>query len=268
MRMPTVAVEDTQLRRQTLAKIVIRLRKERKPVTRYTLQPLLKEEGFDVSFATIYRDLTSLNQSNTYVRDLAESNYSAYQEEISESNKGHTSWMKGKNHSTETRLKISKAGFGRIVSEETKKKMSNCHLGKFVSKETRQKLSLLRSKQKFPLQDTKPERIFQIALSIENIQYLKHKPFKVNSTYHQVDIFIQPNICIEIDGCYWHSCKQCGFNYPPRIEKDKLINESLQSQGYTVLRFWEHEIKKDVSKCIEKIKSEIKKSKTKTAVSA
>jgi Fe2+ or Zn2+ uptake regulation protein len=78
-------IDDTQLRRQTLAKIVIEFRKEKKQVTRYTLQPELAKRGFDVSFATIYRDLTILNRDNTYVRDLAESNYSAYQEEIAES---------------------------------------------------------------------------------------------------------------------------------------------------------------------------------------
>ena len=50
----------------------------------YTLQLELEKQGFKVSFATIYRDMTSINQKNTWVRDLASSNYSAYQESISQ----------------------------------------------------------------------------------------------------------------------------------------------------------------------------------------
>ena len=112
-----------------------------------------------------------------------------------------------------------------------------------------------------PMRDTKPEKIIQIVLSLNNIQYQKHKSFKMTSgSYHQVDLFIEPNLCIEIDGCYWHSCKQCGYNYLPRIQKDLLINKSLQSQGYKVLRIWEHEINESVDRCVESIKNEISKS--------
>ena len=83
--MNNISIDDTIQRRQALAKIVVDFRSNKRQVTRYSLQPVLKEAGFDVSFATIYRDLTSLNRDNTYVRDLSESNYSAYQEEIAES---------------------------------------------------------------------------------------------------------------------------------------------------------------------------------------
>ena len=76
-------VNDTQQRRITLLDIINQFRAKGKLINRYTLQPALKEKGFDVSFATIYRDMTSINQKNTWVRDLSESNYSAYQEQIS-----------------------------------------------------------------------------------------------------------------------------------------------------------------------------------------
>ena len=36
-----------------------------------------------MSASTVYRDMTAINRENTWVRDLAESNYSAYQEDIS-----------------------------------------------------------------------------------------------------------------------------------------------------------------------------------------
>jgi hypothetical protein len=79
------SIEDTQHRRQSLAKIVMDFRRQGKQITRYGLQPELKKVGFDVSYSTVYRDLTVLNRANTYVRDLSESNYSAYQEDIANS---------------------------------------------------------------------------------------------------------------------------------------------------------------------------------------
>lgn len=78
------SVDDTQQRRSKLLEIVNKFRAEGKLCNRYTLQPALEQAGFKVSFATIYRDMTSINQKNTWVRDLAQSNYSAYQEQISQ----------------------------------------------------------------------------------------------------------------------------------------------------------------------------------------
>lgn len=51
---------------------------------------------------------------------------------------------------------------------------------------------------------------------------------------------------IYADGDYWH-------NRPGVPEKDARINGILQANGYQVLRFWEHEIKTDISACLEKI---------------
>ena len=79
------SIDDTQHRRQTLAKIVIDFKRQGKQITRYTLHPALKKTGFNVSYSTVYRDLTVLNRDNTWVRDLSESNYSAYHEEIANS---------------------------------------------------------------------------------------------------------------------------------------------------------------------------------------
>ena len=82
--MPTIPLEETHQRRIKLLDIVNQFRAQGKLVNRYTLQPALEQAGFKVSFATIYRDMTSINQNNTWVRDLSESNYSAYQEQISQ----------------------------------------------------------------------------------------------------------------------------------------------------------------------------------------
>ncbi len=50
---------------------------------------------------------------------------------------------------------------------------------------------------------------------------------------------------------FWH--KKIGRN----IERDQEVNEYLTINGWTVLRFWSKEIKKNLQKCIDKIISAI-----------
>jgi len=49
--------------------------------------------------------------------------------------------MYGKNHTEETKQKISESSIGKKMSEESKRKMSEARLGKTMSEETRQKIS-------------------------------------------------------------------------------------------------------------------------------
>ena len=82
--MPIKSAEDTHERRLKLLEIYEDFRAKGKMINRYTLQPALEKAGYKVSYATVYNDLTQINQKNTWVRDLAQSNYSAYQEQISQ----------------------------------------------------------------------------------------------------------------------------------------------------------------------------------------
>ncbi len=41
------------------------------------------------------------------------------------------------------------------------------------------------------------------------------------------------------------------------IERDKEVNNMLKEMGWKVIRFWEHEIKEDVEKCVTKVKEKI-----------
>lgn len=61
------------------------------------------------------------------------------------------------------------------------------------------------------------------------------------------DFFIAPNICIYCDGDYWH-------NMPKTKELNFNQNYWLEFYGYKVYRFWEHEINKSITKCVNTIK--------------
>jgi len=72
-------------------------------------------------------------------------------------------------------------------------------------------------------------------------------------------------IAIFIDSCFWHKCSK-HFRKPksnisywkPKINKNvkraKEVNKLLKKDGWKVIRFWEHEIKKNSNKCIDKVK--------------
>lgn len=149
---------------------------------------------------------------------------------LSQQNIGKYNHFYGKKHSVNTREKISKK---RLLQSG----LNEPHLGHTHSTTAKQIIRDKRAKQIIPTKDTIPEKMIQIALSLENIKFEKHKTIKLsNGSYHQADIFIQPNICLEIDGDYWHSL-------PKSLVRDQSINYDLTEQGYQVIRIKESSIK-------------------------
>lgn len=120
---------------------------------------------------------------------------------------------------------------------------------------------------KIKAKNTTPEIILRKALWKEGIRY-RIENIKITGN---PDIAIKKHkIAIFIDGEFWH-----GFNWQEKktkiksnkeywikkiernIERDKKNNQLLTNQNWVVLRFWEHEIKKDLNKCIEIVKDSI-----------
>jgi DNA mismatch endonuclease (patch repair protein) len=78
-------------------------------------------------------------------------------------------------------------------------------------------------------------------------------------------VFPKKKLVVFIDGDFWH-----GYNWkklhkiPPRkywqakisrtIARDKEYTRQLKGVGWKVLRFWEHEVKKNPEKCIKSVK--------------
>ena len=90
----------------------------------------------------------------------------------------------------------------------------------------------------------------------KNVKYLEGKP----------DIaFIGKKVVIFLDSCFWHGCRwhcripQANRSYwQKKIEKnkkrDKEINKIYKEKGWKVLRFWEHEIKNNLSHVLNRIR--------------
>ena len=94
-----------------------------------------------------------------------------------------------------------------------------------------------RNSQAFPRKDTKIEIKMQESLKRLNIDFEKHRPM-----LGQPDIFISPNICIFVDGEYWHSRIK-------RIWYDYKVDSELEKRGMKVIRLWGDDIKNHIDWC-------------------
>ena len=116
--------------------------------------------------------------------------------------------------------------------------------------------------------DSKIELLLRKELWNRGIRYRK------NSTkiFGKPDIvFIGKKIAVFCDSEFWH-----GYNWEERkkdfkshqefwipkiernIERDKEVTEKLESEGWTVLRFWGNDIKKKTSECADIIEKVVK----------
>lgn len=94
----------------------------------------------------------------------------------------------------------------------------------------------------------------------------------VKTVYGKPDIaFIGKKIAVFCDGEFWHGYdwkrRQQDFKtnrdfWIPKIERnmerDKVVNEKLKEEGWTVIRFWGKDIKENVSGCADIIEKAVK----------
>ena len=116
--------------------------------------------------------------------------------------------------------------------------------------------------------DSEIELLLRKELWRRGIRYRKN----VRKIYGNPDIvFIGLKVAVFCDSEFWH-----GYNWTERkgdfksnrefwipkiernMERDKEVNQVLTDSGWTVLRFWGKEIKKETIKCADKIERVLK----------
>lgn len=134
--------------------------------------------------------------------------------------------------------------------------------GFYTSPERSKMMSRIRGK------NTKPEMAFRRALWAAGYRYridykkLIGRPDIVLKKYKTV---------IFIDGEFWH-----GYNWEERkqhiktnkefwipkiernLQRDRQVNATLELLGFTVFRFWEREIKKELDACLQVVITHLK----------
>jgi len=79
-------------------------------------------------------------------------------------------------------------------------------------------------------------------------------------------IFPRRRVALFVDGCFWHGCPRCcrrpatntDYWYTKldrNIERDAEQTQTLEAAGWTVLRFWGHEIERDPEGCAQRVRS-------------
>jgi len=119
--------------------------------------------------------------------------------------------------------------------------------GHKLSDEVIDKIRAARVRQKFPTKRSRIEILLAEELKKHRVHFETNIPLEGISV---VDIFIPPKTAVYCDGDYWH-------NLPSYKQRDRRINDILISKGYSVLRFWEHEILSDVNSCVKRIKENL-----------
>jgi len=132
----------------------------------------------------------------------------------------------------------------------------------FITTETRSNImKRIRSK------DTQPEIMLAKELWKRGIRYRRNytvlpgKP-DIAITKYKIAIFV--------DGEFWHGYEwerkkeriKANRDYwitkiEKNIQRDMENNIRLEQSGWTVLRFWEHEVKKDIEGCVDAIEKAI-----------
>ena len=120
---------------------------------------------------------------------------------------------------------------------------------------------------RIPQKNTSIElKIFSM-LDDMNLEYEKHRRGLPGTP----DIvFTDTRIAVFIDGDFWHgknffkNKKRLPKKYwrekiESNILRDKRNKAKLKKQGWTVLRIWEHEIKKNPNRAVDKIQKLIEK---------
>lgn len=126
----------------------------------------------------------------------------------------------------------------------------------FLSKETRSRvMARIRSK------DTKPELALRRALFASGLRgwrcHAKHVPGKPDVA------FTRRKVAVFVDGRFWHGHPdyftpgKSGAYWDAKIartqERDRIANERLLADGWTVLRFWDLDVENDLAGCVERV---------------
>ena len=83
------------------------------------------------------------------------------------------------------------------------------------------------------------------------VEGLKLKKFRVKPDF----VFRTHRLAVFVDGCFWHGCPLHGTRpktnaafWRRKISanrtRDRLVNRTLRTRGWRVLRIWEHELKR------------------------
>lgn len=84
-------------------------------------------------------------------------------------------------------------------------------------------------------------------------------------------VFVGCKIAVFVDGCFWHGCQE-HYKAPAtnatfwsekiarNQRRDREVEIALGKLGWTVLRYWEHEVEGDITSVVDRIRAAVVRS--------
>ncbi|WP_419468960.1 very short patch repair endonuclease [Burkholderia diffusa] len=118
-----------------------------------------------------------------------------------------------------------------------------------TSPERSRLMSLIRGKSN----RTTELRLVEILRSHHLVGWRRHSPIFGHPDF----VFHKQQVAVFVDGCFWHGCPLCYRSPRTNPEfwtrkvstnraRDRQVNAQLRSQGWCVLRIWEHSLRNDI----------------------
>ncbi|MEX3955992.1 very short patch repair endonuclease [Trinickia sp. EG282A] len=95
---------------------------------------------------------------------------------------------------------------------------------------------------------------------------LRYRLKAANSLPGRPDVvFPSVKVAVFVDGCFWHGCPLHGTRPASNVsfwaekitrnqQRDQQVDSKLSAAGWRVVRLWEHEVKKDLTGCVSRIR--------------
>lgn len=117
--------------------------------------------------------------------------------------------------------------------------------------------------------NTKPEKALRSVLHAEGLRFRIHRR---DIPGCPDVVFPRLKIAVFVDGCFWHGCPE--HQTMPRTnssfwkqklrrncERDKAVTQRLEAADWKVLRFWEHEVRQEISSVAQRVKRTVRQRK-------
>jgi DNA mismatch endonuclease (patch repair protein) len=81
-------------------------------------------------------------------------------------------------------------------------------------------------------------------------------------------VFRKARVAVFVDGCFWHGCSRCALEaksnkryWLPKIARnvarDRRVTRELRSDGWVVVRIWEHMIRTHPGRCLQRVRGAV-----------
>ncbi len=113
--------------------------------------------------------------------------------------------------------------------------------------------------------NTTPERLLQVALLRSGLRFKKNSKIVVGKPDL---IFVDSKVAVFVDGDFWHgknwrkrrsrlsSCNNRAYwieKIKANIRRDRQVSGALRKAGWTVLRFWESDVRSSLDAISQKV---------------